>query len=172
MLFLRPTESAAIFLQQLGRGLRPTENGAHSVKDVLTVLDFVGHQRADFRFDQRFRKLLGGTRPELEKQIQDDFPFLPSGCAISLDKISKQAVLQNIQAAIPYKWADRKREASELENMDLASFLEATGLELPDIYSSKHYYTELRRAAGHLLGEVGSGEDGRLVGCSMQLSTE
>jgi len=50
---------------------------------VLTVLDFVGHQRTDFRFDQRFRKLLGGTRPEVEKQIEADFPFLPAGCAIS-----------------------------------------------------------------------------------------
>ena len=166
VLFLRPTESATIFLQQLGRGLRRTEDGANSVKHVLTVLDFVGHQRADFRFDQRFRKLLGGTRPELEKQIRDDFPYLPAGCAISLDKISKQAVLQNIQAAIPIKWADRKREASEMEDMDLASFLEATGLELPDIYASNHYYTELRRAAGHLVGEVGSDERtlGRAIG--------
>ena len=48
VLFLRPTESATIFLQQLGRGLRRT-----STKPVLTVLDFVGHHRREFRFDQK-----------------------------------------------------------------------------------------------------------------------
>ncbi len=42
LLFLRPTESSSIFLQQLGRGLRLTPGC-----EVLTVLDFVGHhQRA------------------------------------------------------------------------------------------------------------------------------
>ena len=46
VLFLRPTESATIFLQQLGRGLRRTPD-----KAVLTVLDFVGHHRKEFRFD-------------------------------------------------------------------------------------------------------------------------
>lgn len=40
LLFLRPTQSATIFLQQLGRGLR-----THSSCEVLTVLDFVGHHK-------------------------------------------------------------------------------------------------------------------------------
>ena len=47
VLFLRPTESATIFLQQLGRGLRRTQT-----KAVLTVLDFVGYHRKEFRFDR------------------------------------------------------------------------------------------------------------------------
>ena len=166
VLFLRPTESATIFLQQLGRGLRRTDDSAHSVKDVLTVLDFVGHQRADFRFDQRFRKLLGGTRPEVEKQIEADFPFLPAGCVITLDTISKQAVLENIRAAIPTGWADRKREATALGDIELTAFLKATGLELPDIYAGNHCYTELRRAAGHVNAEISNDERtlGRAIG--------
>ncbi|MDB3935996.1 DUF3427 domain-containing protein [Granulosicoccus sp.] len=174
VLFLRPTESATLFLQQLGRGLRRTDDGAHSMKDVLTVLDFVGHQRTDFRFDQRFRKLLGGTRPEVEKQIKADFPFLPAGCAINLDTISKEAVLKNIQAAIPTGWADRKREASVLGDRNLASFLEATGLELPDIYAGNHWYTELRRAAGHLTGETGNNERtlGRAIGRMLHIDDQ
>ena len=48
VLFLRPTESATIFLQQLGRGLRRTRT-----KPVLTVLDFVGYHRKEFRFDKK-----------------------------------------------------------------------------------------------------------------------
>ena len=50
ILFLRPTESATIFLQQLGRGLRR----AHG-KRSSPSLDFVGHHRKEFRFDLRYR---------------------------------------------------------------------------------------------------------------------
>ena len=153
VLFLRPTESATVFLQQLGRGLRRTDDSSLSTKDVLTVLDFVGHQHKEFRFDQRFRKMLGGTRTQLEKQVQNDFPFLPAGSVIKLDAVAKEAVLRNIREAIPTGWPDRKREARILGDLSLADFLEATGLELADIYAGKHSFTELRREVGYLAGE-------------------
>ena len=57
LLLLRPTESPTLFLQQLGRGLRKSEG-----KTVCTVLDFVGLHRREFRYDRRFRALLGGSR--------------------------------------------------------------------------------------------------------------
>lgn len=44
VLFLRPTESSVVFLQQLGRGLRK-----HAGLEVLTVLDFVGRHRGAFQ---------------------------------------------------------------------------------------------------------------------------
>ena len=81
VLLLRPTESATIFLQQLGRGLRRTPT-----KAVLTVLDFIGYHRKEFSFAQRFRALTGDTRRGLERQVEEGFPFLPSGCQIVLDK--------------------------------------------------------------------------------------
>ena len=65
---LRPTESATIFLQQLGRGLRTSKG-----KNLVTILDFVGHHNKEFRFDLRFTKLLGRTRKELESDIQSNF---------------------------------------------------------------------------------------------------
>ena len=43
MFFLRPTESSTIFIQQLGRGLRKTEN-----KEYVTVLDFIGNYKKSF----------------------------------------------------------------------------------------------------------------------------
>lgn len=56
LLMLRPTDSPTLFLQQLGRGLR-----RHVGKTACTVLDFIGHHRAEFRFCRRLRALLGGT---------------------------------------------------------------------------------------------------------------
>ena len=43
ILMLRPTESPVIFLQQLGRGLRP---GRTLPKPHLTVVDFIGNHRS------------------------------------------------------------------------------------------------------------------------------
>ena len=62
ILMLRPTESPTLFLQQLGRGLRKT-----TYKPFCTVLDFVGTHRKEFRFDRRFRALLGGSRRDVER---------------------------------------------------------------------------------------------------------
>ncbi len=61
LLLLRPTDSPTLFLQQLGRGLRRMTG-----KAFCTVLDFVGRHRQEFRFDRRFRALLGGSRGDLE----------------------------------------------------------------------------------------------------------
>ena len=77
VLFLRPTESATIFMQQLGRGLRRTED-----KAVLTVLDFVGYHRKEFSFGRKFSALTGLHGKQLEKAVKEEFPFLPSGCQI------------------------------------------------------------------------------------------
>lgn len=59
---LRPTESATVFLQQLGLGLRLADD-----KPCLTVLDFIGNRSREFRFDLRCRPLTGTTRRGLQR---------------------------------------------------------------------------------------------------------
>ena len=146
VLMLRPTESATVFLQQLGRGLR-----RHAGKDVLTVLDFVGHARKEFRFDLRYRRLLGRSRRELESDIRQGFPFLPAGCHLELDAVAKEIVLANIKQAIPGLWKQRVAELRMLGDVDLETFLAESGLELGDLYrmcKSGKSWSALRRAAG------------------------
>lgn len=92
VLFLRPTESLTIFLQQLGRGLRLSED-----KDVLTVLDFVGNSRPEYRFDNKFRALVGKTNTSIKSEIERNFPYLPLGCSIILEKQAKEYILENIR---------------------------------------------------------------------------
>ena len=57
------------------------------------MLDFVGNHRREFRFDRRFRALLGGTRRDVERQVENDFPFLPAGCHMELDPVAREIVL-------------------------------------------------------------------------------
>ncbi|WP_420453161.1 DUF3427 domain-containing protein [Ilumatobacter sp.] len=143
LLMLRPTESATLFLQQLGRGLRRAEG-----KAVCTVLDFVGTHRREFRFDLRYRALLGGTRSDLESQVKRRFPFLPSGCHLELDPVAEGVVLDSIRSAIPSNWPQRVAELRSIGDVDLATFLRESGLELGDVYANGRSWTDLRRAAG------------------------
>lgn len=92
VLFLRPTESLTVFLQQLGRGLRHAPE-----KDCLTVLDFVGQAHRRYRIDTKLKALLPRHRFAIDKEVEHDFPHLPAGCAIQLDRLSRQYVLDNIR---------------------------------------------------------------------------
>jgi hypothetical protein len=146
LLMLRPTESPLLFLQQLGRGLRKAEG-----KAVCTVLDFVGHHRREFRYDRRFRALLGGTRSEVIRQVEHGFPFLPAGCHMELDRVASERVLSSIRNALPRTITDRARELAELAArqgyVTLKQYLEATGLDLEDVYSGGHSWSDLRERA-------------------------
>ena len=145
VIFLRPTESPVVFLQQLGRGLRRTEG-----KAGLTVLDFVGQQHRRFRFEERFKALVGGDRRHVLRQIEDGFPFLPPGCTISLDRQSEKAILDNIRSMthLRTQLSDRLRE---MGNVRLGQFVEASGFSLEDIYSGNNPgWTVIRREAGFL----------------------
>ena len=148
VLFLRPTESATVFLQQLGRGLRKAKD-----KPCLTVLDFVGQQHREFRFDLRFRAVTGRSRRQLESDVEHGFPYLPVGCHIQLDRQSEKLVLANVRQQLR---VSKKSLAAELQQLrtqlgevDLAAFLDETGVELEDLYRPTiGGWTRLQRLAG------------------------
>lgn len=94
LLFLRPTESLTIFLQQLGRGLRLSDG-----KDCCTVLDFVGNSRPEYDFSHKFRALIGKTNRAISDEIKQGFPHAPLGCRIELSKRTQEMVLDNIRQA-------------------------------------------------------------------------
>lgn len=134
VLFLRPTESLTIFLQQLGRGLRKV-NG----KECLTVLDFVGNSRPEYDFEKKFRALIGKTNSSTYKEIEDDFPHLPINCSIVLEKKAKEYILNNIASATSF---NRKQLLDKIRsftyNIDrpltLKNFIEETNVSLSSLY--------------------------------------
>jgi superfamily II DNA or RNA helicase/HKD family nuclease len=144
VLFLRPTESATIFLQQLGRGLRLDAD-----KACLTVLDFIGHAHRKFRFLDRFQALSRGTRAEVRRAIEDGFPHLPSGCDIRLDRESHQIVLANVRSAVSNVWSEMARDLRELGDVRLPRFLRDAGLAAEELYARpKRSFSALRHEAG------------------------
>lgn len=66
VLLLRPTQSATVFTQQLGRGLRQAPG-----KPSLTVIDLIGQQHRSFRFDERLAAILDVRRGPVRKQVDE-----------------------------------------------------------------------------------------------------
>ena len=158
VLFLRPTESSTVFLQQLGRGLRRTHE-----KAVLTVLDFVGFHRKEFRFDSKLRALTGARRTDLVKAVKDGFPFLPPGCSIQMDQQAQSIVLENVKSQIANRWAQIVSELRIHGDAELAEFLEGSGVALSEVLRrGSHSWTRLRRDAG-LPSEPGSEREEALL---------
>ena len=150
VMFLRPTESLTIFLQQFGRGLRKAEGKNH-----LTVLDFVGHSRSEFNYQDRFRALMGKTSMSVAEEISRDFPHLPLNCHITLERQAREYILENIECAL------RNTNRSRILNMvrdfkrnynlplNLHNFTLLTGVTVEKIYKSTTWYDFLYLAGIH-----------------------
>lgn len=111
VLFLRPTESMTVFLQQLGRGLR-----THPDKQFLTVLDFIGnYRRAHFKLPF----LVGvedvseeaAKRAAAQLAARAQAPALPDGVEVTLDPVA----LDHLREAISKNGTRRHQLQLEFE---------------------------------------------------------
>ncbi len=140
LLFLRPTESLTVFLQQLGRGLRLCDG-----KECVTVLDFVGNARPEYRFDDKFRALVGRTNTSMLTEVERDFPHLPLGCSIILEKKAKEYILQNIRSATRLTRAQLLTQIRQFQyqttlTLSLKHFTEFYHLPLSLLYKHGSWY--------------------------------
>ena len=145
VLFLRPTESLTIFLQQLGRGLRLSAG-----KTELTVLDFVAQANRKYDFASRFRALTLNPEKNIQKQIKDGFTLLPLGCSVVMEKKARQYILDNITSAIYNKNRIVKEINSYTSIPTLSQFLENNGQDIRILYTGSNCWSSLKRAAGRI----------------------
>jgi superfamily II DNA or RNA helicase/HKD family nuclease len=146
LLLLRPTMSATLFLQQLGRGLRH-----YPGKASCLVLDFIGQHRDEFRFDATLSAVTGVPRASLRVAVEDGFPYLPSGCTLQLDAVARDEILASLRATL----AGARRLTAELRELSAAAaapltlgqFLDATGRDVDEVYDAGGWST-LRARAG------------------------
>jgi len=162
LLLLRPTQSAVVFQQQIGRGLRLS-----SGKESCLILDFVGQYSADFRFDHLLGQMTGLNRRQLIDGVENGFSQLPAGCHIQLQKQSRDQILNNLRNLVQQNW---RRMTAELQayvslkgrnNVTLAGFLHDQALDIKDIYRTvgNSGWTALRRAAGLIVSDTGPEEE-------------
>jgi superfamily II DNA or RNA helicase/HKD family nuclease len=160
VLFLRPTESLTLFLQQLGRGLRLYEG-----KECLTVLDFVGEAHRKFRFDRRFGAMAGIAPARVKSALESEFPLLPAGCSIELEAVAREHVLQNIQDAARSgrrEWyAEQMQELASEQGRQptYAEFFAHIDVAPRELYRRKQSFASVASAAGLLTTATDPDED-------------
>lgn len=147
VLFLRPTESVTVFLQQLGRGLR-----LHESKECLTVLDFIGQSNKKYRFDEKFRAIISDSRKSIKEEIETGFSNLPSGCYIKLEKKASEYILENISNSVFNKKSIINRISAFEEDtgleLNLRNFLSYYNITLSDVYKNDLSFARLCVMAG------------------------
>lgn len=147
VLFLRPTNSLTVFLQQLGRGLRLAPN-----KDCLTVLDFIAQSNRNYDFAQRFSALFSRKDISIAKEIAEGFPHAPKGCCIQLEEIAQKRILDNIRDRLHKRdfYQDQLLALYESSHTvpTLFQFLQALQIPAEAFYNGKHLYRRLCADAG------------------------
>ncbi|WP_029319731.1 DUF3427 domain-containing protein [Butyrivibrio sp. AE3004] len=141
VLFLRPTESLTVFLQQLGRGLRLSKG-----KECLTVLDFIGQANKKYNFEEKFAALLSNTDHSVQYELKKGFVSLPKGCYIQLEKKASEIIINNIKKS----FSDRMGLISRIESFEedsglklsLGNFISYHRIKLKTIYT-KYSFTRL-----------------------------
>lgn len=142
ILFLRPTESLTVFLQQLGRGLRLSDN-----KECLTVLDYVGQAHKNYNFYEKFSSIARKKGKVLKEEIENGFITLPKGCHLHMEKQAKEYILRNINSFINNKTTiTNKIKTFEIESgkkLNLENFIEFYNITLKEIYKTKNSFYRL-----------------------------
>ena len=145
LLLLRPTHSATLFLQQIGRGLRRAPK-----KNSCLILDFIGQHRSEFRFADTLSALTGIPRIRLRSALEDDLPYLPSGCVLQLDAVARDQILDSLRSSLGGAvrlTAELKDLASQGTTPTLAQFLTETARDVTDVYNAGGW-TTLKHKAG------------------------
>lgn len=110
IIMLRPTESAIIFIQQLGRGLRKVDG-----KSYLTVIDFIGNYENNYLIPVALYGDTSYNKDSLRKLITEGSRMIPGASTINFDEITKEKIFQSIDSANMQLLADLKKDYNLLK---------------------------------------------------------
>jgi superfamily II DNA or RNA helicase len=110
IIMLRPTESAIIFIQQLGRGLRKVDG-----KGYLTVIDFIGNYENNYLIPIALYGDTSYNKDSLRKLITEGSRMLPGASTINFDQITKERIFESIDSANMQLLSDLKKDYNLLK---------------------------------------------------------
>lgn len=93
VILARPTQSAIIFTQQLGRGLRIDKS-----KDFLVVLDFIGNYRNNYMIPLALSGINAFDKDNLREYVLKKTKIISGSSSISFDKIARTKILKSIDS--------------------------------------------------------------------------
>lgn len=111
IIMLRPTQSAIIFVQQLGRGLRKNGN-----KDYLTVIDFIGNYNNNYLVPIALYGDKTYNKDSLRKLMASGSNLIPGSSTINFDEITKDRIFEAINQTNMSTLVDLKNDYNNLNN--------------------------------------------------------
>jgi len=93
IVMLRPTQSAIVFVQQLGRGLRKNQE-----KEYLTVIDFIGNYANNYLVPIALYGDNSYNKDTIRKLINSGSSYIPGASTVNFDLITKQRIFEAINA--------------------------------------------------------------------------
>jgi hypothetical protein len=94
IIMLRPTQSAIIFVQQLGRGLRKADN-----KEYLTIIDFIGNYNNSYLIPVALYGNTSYNKDTLRKLMVSGSDLIPGASTVNFDEIAKKRIFESIDKA-------------------------------------------------------------------------
>lgn len=98
VIMLRPTQSPIIFIQQLGRGLRKSED-----KEYVVILDFIGNYTNNFMIPIALSGDRTYNKDNMRKYVREGVRIIPGASTIHFDEISKKRIFQSIDKMVTKK---------------------------------------------------------------------
>ncbi|TDT70475.1 superfamily II DNA or RNA helicase [Hypnocyclicus thermotrophus] len=154
LLFLRPTESMTIFIQQLGRGLRKSKD-----KHFVTILDFIGNYRKNYILPYAIEKNLVGNDTNIIKDLKRNYLDYTENFYIELDKIARQNILEKIEKlkikdeiikTLYFEMKNIIKNTDELREIEFIDFLFYQQLKLEDIITKYKSYLKFKKIIGDI----------------------
>lgn len=94
VIMLRPTESAIVFVQQLGRGLRKAEG-----KEFVVIIDFIGNYDSNYLIPVALSGDRTGNKDNIRRHLMDGDAVIGGASSIYFDEIAKRRIFQSIDMA-------------------------------------------------------------------------
>lgn len=94
VIMLRPTQSAIVFVQQLGRGLRKAES-----KEFVVILDFIGNYKKNFLIPITLSGDRSYNKDNIRRYVMEGDRMIPGLSTIHFDEISRNRIFTAIDAA-------------------------------------------------------------------------
>lgn len=110
IIMMRPTESAIIFIQQLGRGLRKVDSKAY-----LTVIDFIGNYENNYLIPIALYGDTSFNKDTLRRLVKEGSRMIPGASTINFDEITKERIFKSIDSANMQLFADLKKDYNLLK---------------------------------------------------------
>jgi superfamily II DNA or RNA helicase len=155
IVMLRPTNSAIVFVQQLGRGLRKAMG-----KSYLTVIDFIGNYQNNYLVPIALYGDTSYNKDRIRKLISSGSNTIPGSSTINFDEISKKRIFDSIDKSNMQLYRDLKADYSLLKyqlgkSPMMMDFVEHGGRDpFAFVENSKSYFQFAKRVDQSLTDDL------------------